>query len=150
MAIATQLPIKKRSLCCTSITAKCLRTQSGLLSPNLIDQSSCRIPKTQAKARPVLHDDWSIRMGENRPDRALKHLEAMLLYIFDDVLNLDGVLRTLTQPVFSAMGTSGCETNSHKSTFCLQSKQKRFFIFLWGTFPAKLTLNNQLQTSAFN
>ena len=26
----------------------------------------------------ILHDDWSIRLGENRPDRVLKHLAAML------------------------------------------------------------------------
>ena len=47
-------------------------------SPNLKDQSSCRILTTHAKARPMLHDDWSIRLGENRPDRALKHMAAIL------------------------------------------------------------------------
>ena len=26
----------------------------------------------------MLHDDWSIRLGENRPYRALKHLSGML------------------------------------------------------------------------
>ena len=26
----------------------------------------------------VLHDDWLIRLGENIPDRALKHLAAMI------------------------------------------------------------------------
>ena len=26
----------------------------------------------------ILHDDWSIRSGENRPDRVLTHLAAML------------------------------------------------------------------------
>ena len=26
----------------------------------------------------ILHDDWSIRLGENRPDRVLKHLAAIL------------------------------------------------------------------------
>ena len=30
--------------------------------------------------RPILHDDWLIRLGENRPDKALKHLAAMLWY----------------------------------------------------------------------
>ena len=29
----------------------------------------------------MLHDDWSISLGENRPDRALKHLVAMLARI---------------------------------------------------------------------
>ena len=52
----------------------CLRTVSSLFSPNLVDQSSCRIPTKHAKARPILQADWSIRLGENRPpDRALKH-----------------------------------------------------------------------------
>ena len=37
-----------------------------------IDQSSCRILTTHAMIRSILHDDWSIRLGENRPDRALK------------------------------------------------------------------------------
>ena len=49
-----------------SIAAICLRTLSGLFSSNLIDQSSCRILTIYAKARPILHDDWSIRLGENR------------------------------------------------------------------------------------
>ena len=61
-----------------SIAAKCLRTMSSLFSPNLIDQSSCRILTIHAKVRPILHDDWSIRLGENRPDRTLKYLAAML------------------------------------------------------------------------
>ena len=66
-----------------SIAAKCLRTMSSLFSPNLIDQSLCKILATHAKSRPILHDDWSIKLGENRPDRALGHLTAMLVcYIF--------------------------------------------------------------------
>ena len=62
-----------------NISAKYLRTLSDLFSPNLIDQSSGRILTTHAKTRPILHNDWSIRLGENRPDRALKHLVTMLL-----------------------------------------------------------------------
>ena len=69
-----------------SIAAKCLRAMLNLFSPNLIDQSSCRILITHAKARPILHDDWSVRFGENRSERALKHLAAMLhgfrLYLY--------------------------------------------------------------------
>ena len=26
----------------------------------------------------ILHDDWSIRLGENTPDQTLKHLAGML------------------------------------------------------------------------
>ena len=26
----------------------------------------------------IMHNDWLIKLGENRPDRVLKHLEAML------------------------------------------------------------------------
>ena len=63
-----------------SIPAKYLRTLSSLFSPNLIDQSSSRILTRHAKTRPVLHDDWLIKLGENRPDRALKHLAAVPLY----------------------------------------------------------------------
>ena len=67
------------------MVVKCLKTLSGLFSPNLIYQSSCRVLTTNAKnpfcakTRPIMHDDWSIRLGENRPDRALKHLTAMLV-----------------------------------------------------------------------
>ena len=64
--------------CLGSIVTICLRSISSLFSPNLIDQSSCRILTTHAKAWLILHDDWSIRLGENRPDMALKHLAAML------------------------------------------------------------------------
>ena len=53
-------------------------TLSGLFSSNLIDQLSYRILTTQAKTRTIFHDDWSIRLGENRPDRTLTHLAAML------------------------------------------------------------------------
>ena len=62
----------------TSIAARFLRTMSSLFSPNLIDQSSYRILSTHAKTRPILHDDWSIRLGENRPDSSRKHLATML------------------------------------------------------------------------
>ena len=54
-----------------SIVTKCLRTLSGLFSPNLIDQSSYRILTTHAKTRPIMHDEYSIRMGENRLNGAL-------------------------------------------------------------------------------
>ena len=35
----------------------------------------------------MVHDDWSIRLGENRPDRDLKHLAAILTVskLVDDV-----------------------------------------------------------------
>ena len=61
-----------------SIAAKSLRTLSGLIPPNLIDESSCGILTTRAKTWPILHDDWSITLGENRPDGAFKHLKDML------------------------------------------------------------------------
>ena len=48
------------------IAAKCLRALSGLFSPNLIDQSLCRILTTHVTTRPNLHDDWSVRLGEHR------------------------------------------------------------------------------------
>ena len=50
----------------------------SLFSPNQIDQSSSRILTTHVKYRPILHDEWLIKLGENRPDRVLKHLAAML------------------------------------------------------------------------
>ena len=64
-----------------SIPAKCLRILPGLFSPNLTDQSSCRILTTHAKTRHILHDDLSVRLGENRPDSGLKHLAAMLVTV---------------------------------------------------------------------
>ena len=42
----------------------------GLISPNLIDQLSCKIVLNLAVERTcarIPHDDWSIRLGENRP-----------------------------------------------------------------------------------
>ena len=29
----------------------------------------------------ILHDDWSVRSGENRSDQDLQHLAAMLFYV---------------------------------------------------------------------
>ena len=60
------------------LVVKCLRTLSGLSAPKLVNQSSCRILTTHAKTRPVLHDGWSIRSGENRPDSVRKHMVAKL------------------------------------------------------------------------
>ena len=60
------------------IAATCFRAQLGLFSPNLIDQSSCRMGQVLACVVRILHDDWSIRLGENKPDEARKHLVAML------------------------------------------------------------------------
>ena len=63
----------------TSIAAEGLITVSSLFPPNLIDQSSCRILTIPSKTKPILHDDWSLRLGEKRLDRTLAHLAAMLL-----------------------------------------------------------------------
>ena len=63
-----------------SIAAKCLRTLSGLFSPNLIDQSSRRTGLVLASVVRIQHDDWPIRLGENRPDRVLKHLADMFYF----------------------------------------------------------------------
>ena len=48
------------------MATKFLIALSGLFSPNLIDQSSCMSLTPHAKTRPILYDDWSIRLGENR------------------------------------------------------------------------------------
>ena len=61
---------RRRDRILESIAAKCLRALSDLFSPNLINQSSCRISTSHAKARPILQDDWSIRLGENRLDQS--------------------------------------------------------------------------------
>ena len=61
-----------------SIVSKCLRALSGLFSPNLIDQSSCRMGLPLACVMRIMHRDWSIRLGENVFNMALKHLVAML------------------------------------------------------------------------
>ena len=63
----------------SSIAAKCLRALSCLFPPNLTGQSSCRMDLVLACVVRILHDDWSIRLGENRPDRVLKHSADMLL-----------------------------------------------------------------------
>ena len=49
-----------------SIAAKCFESSFRSISPNLIDQSSYRILTTHTRTRPILHDDRSIRLGENR------------------------------------------------------------------------------------
>ena len=61
-----------------SIAGKCFRALSGLFSPNQIGQSSCTMGLVLACVVRILHDDRSIRLGENRPRRVLKHLAAML------------------------------------------------------------------------
>ena len=62
------------------IPVKCLRALSDLFSPNLIDQSSCKTGLVSTFVVRIWHDDWSIRLGDNRPDKVLKHLAAMLTY----------------------------------------------------------------------
>ena len=62
---------------CSSIAAKCLRALSGIFSPNLIDQSTCKMGLALACVITILHDDWSARLGDNRLYRVLKHLTAM-------------------------------------------------------------------------
>ena len=62
-----------------SIPVKCLRALSGLFSPILTDQSLCRMGLVLACVDRILHDDWSIRLGENRLDTVIEHLAAMLL-----------------------------------------------------------------------
>ena len=49
--------------------------------PNLIDQSSSRILTTHARTRPILHDDWLIKLGENGLDKALIHMVDMLMIV---------------------------------------------------------------------
>ena len=61
------------------MAVKYLRTLSSVFSLKLVSQSSCRVLTTHAKTRPILHDDWSIRLGENRPVSIQKHVVAMLL-----------------------------------------------------------------------
>ena len=65
------------------MVTKCLRALSGLFSPNLIGQSSSKILTAHAKTRPILHDEWSSRLGGggDRPDMTFKCLAAMLLLI---------------------------------------------------------------------
>ena len=55
-----------------------MRTISGQFSGNLIDKSPYRILTTHARTSPILHDAWSLKLGENRPNRTLKYLVAML------------------------------------------------------------------------
>ena len=69
---------KKLDQSYTFVAAKCIRAQSGLFSPNLTDQSSCRMGLVLGCVVRILHDDWLIRSGENWPDEARKHLVAKL------------------------------------------------------------------------
>ena len=59
---------------------KCLRALSDLFSPNLIDQSLCRILTTHTKTRPILLDYWPIRLGENIPYQSSQTFGGYLLY----------------------------------------------------------------------
>ena len=61
-----------------AIAVKCLRALFGLFSPNLIDQSSCRMGLALTCVVRLLDDDWSIRLGENKLCMVLRHLGAML------------------------------------------------------------------------
>ena len=75
----------------TSIPAKCLRALLCLFSPNIIGQSSCRILTTHTKTRPILHDDCSIRLGENRLDQTLS-IGILELYELSTFLGLKNAL----------------------------------------------------------
>ena len=59
----------------------------------------------------ILHDYWSIRLGENRPYRALKHLAAMLspglLARKISLLSL-GEIQPLTSVVFNSLSSLLC------------------------------------------
>ena len=59
-----------------------------VFSPNLIDQSSCKMGLVLVCVVRILHDDWSIRLGENRPARALKHLAAILFNALFDLARI--------------------------------------------------------------
>ena len=50
--------------------------------------SSCEMGLVLARVVRILHDDWSIRLGENRLDRALKNFAAMLL-AFNPLYDID-------------------------------------------------------------
>ena len=54
----------------------------------LIDQSPCRILITHSNTRSISHADWSIGLGENRPDRVLKRLAAMLVVIMMEMMRM--------------------------------------------------------------
>ena len=57
----------------TAYPSNVLKALSGVFSPNLIDQSSCKMGLVLACMVRILHDDWSNRSGENRSNRALKY-----------------------------------------------------------------------------
>ena len=102
-----------------SIAAECFRAQLGPFSPNLIDQSSCRMDLVLACVIRILHDDGSIRLRENRPDGARKHLAAMLLQT--PTTNKQSLLRGYADGIgivvisvsvlFSAESTSNAEAS---------------------------------------
>ena len=75
----------------TSIPAICLRALLCLFSPNIIGQSPWRILTTHTKTRPILHDDWSIRLGENRLDQTLS-IGILELYELSTFLGLKNAL----------------------------------------------------------
>ena len=41
----------------------------------------------------ILQDDWSIRLGENRPEGARKHLAAMLVVILMNIRKAVGTVQ---------------------------------------------------------
>ena len=61
-----------------SIDAEVLSTPSSLFSPNLIDQSACRILPHMRRLGPLCMMIDQSGMGENILDKALKHLAAIL------------------------------------------------------------------------
>ena len=73
-----KISVRMKSSAVSSIATKCLRALSGLFSPNLINQSLCNMDLVLACGVRILQEDWSIRLGENRLEKVLKHLAAML------------------------------------------------------------------------
>ena len=72
-----------------------VNSDKSLFSLYLIDQSSCKMGLVITCVVRILHDDWSIRLGENRPDGALKHLAVMLHLTFSEKMEAVALIVTM-------------------------------------------------------
>ena len=75
-----------------SIAAKCFRALSGLFSPNLIDQSSCRILTTHAKTRSFCMMIGQLYWEKIDLIKVLKELSAMLRTVYGKGLSQHSVI----------------------------------------------------------
>ena len=125
-----------KKLILLSIAAKCFSGLSGLFSPNLIDQSSCKMGLVLACVVRMLHNDWPISLGENRPDRVYiwQLCSATKGKFPKELFNLKTLYKASNQELRSWLHTFAAKTLIDFAWYA----SVKSFIFHWFNVKAKI------------